>query len=290
MIDAFFQSVSRADFFRDLAPALHIDAGGAPSALTTEGQHGGPRGPWPASGYVELAGTLDSGASAALAGGVAALRAHGLHPAFLYVYDETWFALEALRHRLAPLLGATFDVLSDVWAWHIDPRIDRGGWSLHRGWSEDVRDPQGNPGLVNAWIALTDATERNACMHLVPLDRDPHYPHDLGNLGDLERQGIAVPAAAGTAIAWDANVAHWGGTCDPSFDAPRISMSFTLWTNRRIALDRPVLPPRLTFSQRLDLIAEQFEIYGERELDPLGKEMRWARAVNGMRRVAGRVL
>lgn len=281
--DAFLRTVERPDFFRGLAPGLHVEASPVRSELETHAPVAAFRRRWPGSGYVELAGTLGASAAAVLAGAVTALRGHGLHPSFLYVYDEAWLALDALRRRLSPLLGGTFDVLADVWAWHIDPRTDRGGWPLHRGWSKDVRDPGGHPGLVNAWIALTDATERNACMHLVPLDRDPHFPHDLEHLDGLERAGVAVPAAAGTAIAWNANVAHWGGTCDPSFTEPRISMSFTLRTKDGIAPETPLLPPQLTFRQRLDLIADQFETYGDRELDPLGPEMRWARVVSGMR-------
>jgi phytanoyl-CoA dioxygenase PhyH len=198
------------------------------------------------------------------------------------VYDETWHILDSLRPRLSPLIGSDFEVLADVWAWYLDPRTDRGGWPLHRGWYDDVRDASGMPGLVNVWVSLTDATERNACMHVVPLDRDPHYPKDLHNLTALGDAGLALPAPAGSALVWNANAAHWGGTCDPSFGEPRISLSFTAKRRADRVAGVPSLRLPLTFRERLDLIAEQFETYGNQELGPERNEMRWARLVRTM--------
>jgi len=286
----FAKNVESPDFFRRLAPGLHVGAprprlptiAPSPTAPSTALE------PWPLAGYLSLGPVLTPATAASLASAVTALRANAIHPSFLYVFDEAWDVLDALRPLLAPFLGADVQALADVWAWHVDPRIDRGGWLIHRGTYEEVRDGVGAPGLVNVWIALTDAGERNACMHVVPLDCDPHYPDDMKNLAGLEGRGIAVPTPAGSALAWNANVAHWGGTCDASFSAPRISMSFTVRRCSHRDQDLPVVRRPLSFRERLDLIAQQFETYGEQELDPAGNEMRWAEAVNGMRRVARR--
>lgn len=286
-LQAFLRNVESEAFWRQIAPWLHI--GTSPPSPFTERRDGGPRlTPWPPAGYLQLPTLLDPATTASLARAVTTLHAHDLHPTFLYVYDETWHVLDALRPRLSPLLGDDFEALADAWAFYIDPRSDRGGWPIHRGWYEDVRDATGTPGLVNVWVALTDATERNACMHLVPLSRDPHYPDDLHDLTGLDDLALALPTAAGSALVWSANAAHWGGTCDPSFDQPRISMSFTVRRGGGLARDMSSVHPPLPFRARLDLIAEQFETYGDKELAPDRNEMRWAKVVRGMREAAGR--
>ena len=285
-LPAFLRDLESPAFWRALAPWLHV---GAPESTAPPYSPPPPAQPipWPATGYLELDALLDPAAALALSRAVTALHARALHPTFLYVYDEAWHVVESLRPRLAPLLGGDFDVLADVWAWHIDPRTDPGGWPIHRGVYDDVRDPAGTPGLVNVWIALTDATERNACLHMVPLPRDPHYPGDLPNLHGLEDLGLAAPIPAGSALVWNANVAHWGGRCDSSFSRPRISMSFTLRRRREIAADILDVRLPLPFRERLDLIADQFVTYGYKELGPERNEMRWA-ALTGEMRLAAR--
>jgi Phytanoyl-CoA dioxygenase (PhyH) len=293
--EAFFRDVERASFWRHHAPWLHVghpDPDPDPEIVSklTIPRPGPPPPPraWPADGYLRLEALLDPAATAALASAVTALRARGIHPTFLYIYDETWHVLDALRTRLAPWLGDDFEVLADVWAWYIDPRTDRGGWPLHRGWYDDLRGPDGAPGLVNVWIALSDATERNACMHIVPLTSDRHYPRDMSDLSDLQGLGIPLPTPAGGALAWNANTAHWGGTCDPSFDQPRISMSFTLQSRAWRAAALPAAPLPLGFRERLELIADQLETYGGKEMGPDRIEMRWASMIAGMRRARTR--
>ncbi len=285
-LQEFLRNVESPDFFRGLAPWLHVEA--FRSALCTQGppQSEPTRAieAWPLTGCLSVGPVLTFATAASLANAVTALHSKGVHPCFLYVFDEAWDVLDALRPRLSRYLGHAFEALADVWAWRIDPRVDRGGWPIHRGTSEDVRDPVGTPGLVNVWIALTDASVRNACMHVVPFDRDPHYPDDMANLGDLENRGVAVPTPAGSALAWNANVAHWGGTCDPLYSVPRISMSFTVRRHAHAVRGVTALRTPLSFRERLDVIADQFETYGDRELDPAGNEWRWAEAVSGVRR------
>jgi hypothetical protein len=294
-LQAFSRNAESAPFWRSIAPWLHVDelhGGAAGHAYLASPTTPDPLGPWQArwrtAGYLRLDPLLDPATTAALARAITALRARDLHPAFLYVYDEVWHVLEALRPWLSPLLGEDFEVLADVWAWHVDPRTDRGGWPIHRGWYEDVRDRTGTPGLVNVWVALSDASERNACIHLVPLSRDPHYPGALNNLTGLDALGLALPTRAGGGLVWNANAAHWGGTCDASYRQPRMSMSFTARRRAGPTGDIPCLDVPLPFRARLDLIAEQFETYGERELAPERNEMRWAKVVRGMQEAARR--
>jgi hypothetical protein len=244
---------------------------------------------WRSAGYIELPSVVEPPLAAAIARAIVKLRACDLHPTFIYVYDEAWQVENAVRPLLSRLLGDDYEILADVWAWHIDPRTDRGGWPIHRGWYEDVRGPAGAAGLVNIWVALTSATERNACMHIVPLSRDPHYPDDLQNLTELEGLGLALPAMAGSALLWNANAAHWGGTCDPSFEHPRISLSFTAQSRAAVLRDVPALHPPPSFEQRLDLIAGQFGTYGEMELTAESPETRWAAMRRATREAARRL-
>jgi hypothetical protein len=288
--EAFFRDVESVAFWRRLAPWLHIEQ---KTRLEFNAQRVDPPQQEQTvscskAGYLEIPSFLDSGLTSALARAITALRSNELHPTFIYVYDETWHLLDALHGPLSRLLGDDFEVLADAWAWHIDPRIDRAGWPIHRGSYDDVRDPSGTPRLVNVWIALTNATERNACIHLVPLSRDPHYPHDLHNLAGLSQLARPLPAAAGSALVWNANAAHWGGTCDPSFDQPRISVSFTAHQRGgpNASTSNVILP--LSFRSRLDLIADQFATYGLTELAPQCNEMRWAAITRGMKQAAAR--
>ncbi|MDP9034832.1 MAG: phytanoyl-CoA dioxygenase family protein [Myxococcota bacterium] len=284
---AFFRDVENAAFWSRLAPWLRVDR------LSSDDRVRRPPAPppdlagtWPRDGYVRAEGLLTDAEAGALAQAVSALRAHEVHPTFVYVYDETWKVADSLRLWLAGALGYDVELLADVWAWHVDPAKDRGGWPIHRGWYEDVHDPTGAPTLLNVWVSLSDATVRNACIHIVPLPRDPHYPHDLNNLESLERSGVSLPTRAGTALLWSANAAHWGGICDPLCTDPRISMSFTVRRGSGPRLDVPVVDGALSFRDRLDLIADQFLRYGSRELARGRHEMRWAALVSAMRTAA----
>lgn len=291
-LSAFFREVESQSFWREAVPVLHLDQpahrGHERLAAMASPLSRADNDCLRTNGYVRLESVLDPPLAASLAHAIITLRSRNLHPTFVYVYDETWLVLDVLRPYLAQLLGYDLDVLADAWAWHIDPRTDPGGWPIHRGWYEDVRDATGAPSLVNVWIALTDATEHNACIHLVPLSRDPHYPANLHNLNTLEERALALPIRAGSALLWNANAAHWGGACDPSFHQPRISLSFTVRRRGALAPEIPSVHPPLTFQERLDLIADQFEIYGDKELTPDRPEMRWAALVRGMRQAARR--
>jgi hypothetical protein len=148
-----------------------------------------------------------------------------------------------------------------------------------------MRATDGTPSLVNVWVSLTRASSRNACMHVVPFERDAGWPRDLHQRPPLET-GCALPTDIGEVLAWNANVFHWGGTCDPTFDEPRISISFSLCRPGWSIDVLPRIPARTTFRQRLDLIANQLIAYGENELDVRAPILEWASATETMRRLA----
>ena len=108
---------------------------------------------------------------------------------------------------------------------------------------------------MNVWIALSDVGEESACMHVVPFDRDPHYPNALDRVDVDPALAIPLPVPAGSVLAWNANVLHWGGEMKPGAP-PRVSMSFTL---RRAAL--PSSRRAATFEARVDLVADMLVTY-----------------------------
>jgi hypothetical protein len=227
-------------------------------------------------GLAFLRGAAEAEAPA-LSEAVASLAAAELPPVFLYVFQDAWTLADRLRERISALLGAPYRVVDDAWAWQIEPGKGRG-WPPHRGVPTllDRRTPE----LVNVWVALTDATPERSCIHFVPLDSDPGYPHELER-GDAPLDAVrAVPARAGDALYWNANVLHWGGGCSARAAGPRRSCSYTLARpDAPEALAGRVIDPReLDTDARFDLVARQIAVYGEGQPDVSQELLTWARA------------
>jgi hypothetical protein len=227
---------------------------------------------------------------ATLSGALRAMRQEALHPAFVFVYDEPWQILERVAELLSSAIGIPMEPVADFWAWHVDPRVDAGGWTPHRGWYEDIRGSDGLPSLVTVWLSLSRATPRNACMHLVPLGDDPAWPDGLDRRPFDTRGGKPIPTEPGALLAWNANLLHWGGQCDSSArDAePRCSLSFSLVRRGWTVGGMTVLSTPRSLESRLDLIAEQMSVYGARDLSPDSPLLEWAAALQTMRRLGSR--
>jgi len=217
-------------------------------------------------GVASLPAPLEETTALALVSCIDRLVAAGLPPLLVYLFDETWRLGEALRGQLGRALGRPYVLLADAWAFHVAPGPGHRGWTAHRG-STVLSRERGAPDLLNVWVALTDATRDNGCMMAVPLDDDPGYPSSLAtSSGDAGRgRARALPVPARTALAWNANVLHWGGESTAAAKAARVSVTFTL---RRedlptSARDTPAIDlPRLGHDARLSLLASQVEIYG----------------------------
>jgi len=192
--------------------------------------------------------------AASLARALGRISDEGIPTPFLFVYDQAWEVAQRLRPAFDALMGAPTYVLPDVWAWFLRSKAGgAGGWAPHRGVRYDVRDAQGAPTLMNAWIALTDVTEANACMYVVPLPKDPSYPGALDAVDVDPSLATPLPVPAGGLVAWNANVLHWGGRMQ-SDAPPRASLSFSIATAREP-------PPPASFDARLDLVAEMLLTY-----------------------------
>lgn len=212
----------------------------------------------------------------ALARGVQALVDSGLPAVSIYATDVIWRVGERVRARIAHMVKQPYVLIDDVWAWSIPPGEGRG-WPPHRGTAELQLDRRA-PELINVWLALTDVTAERSCMHVVPLDEDPGYPGGLHGVDAQLAAVRALPVARGTALAWNANLLHWGGRCSARSPGPRISCSFSV--------ARPEALGRLGFravgamddDARVDLVASQIATYGAGKPDVNTHALTWARA------------
>jgi len=198
----------------------------------------------------------------AMAEAVAGLRARGLSTAFAFIYDEFWLAFGKLHWLLVGVLGESYRLLPDFWAWCIDPASDDAGWTPHRDKNGEALRPDGSPKSVTVWLPLTDATPLNGCMYVVPADRDPGYPNSNDRefaLPDIR----ALPAQAGSILCWNQAVYHWGAHSVGRAGGQRISVAFEFQRGDEPPFNAPLLQPGSLpeFPTRLALICKQILQY-----------------------------
>lgn len=218
-------------------------------------------------GYLQSGPGVSAGDCKALSTAIERIVQAGYHPMFLSVYDEYWQVMRRLAPLLTPILGADYRVLGDFWTWCISQRTARAGWGPHRDHQfpgrTTLRD-DGTPMVVTVWIAFTDATPLNGCIHLLPLTRDPNFPDHLDNFVPGNLQDVrALPARAGSVLAWNQYVLHWGGTASKWADGPRVSTGIYVQAGDvPLFTDKPVdFDEDLPFAKRLALIASNLLQY-----------------------------
>ncbi len=201
---------------------------------------------------------------AGLAEGVRRLAAVGLPTPFVFVYDQAWLLFAGLAPLLIRLLGADYRALPDFWAWHVATSDDAAGWAAHRDRGRRALLPGGGPAALTLWVALTDAVPENGCIHLVPADRDPTYGTPDEDSHRFTPDAVtAVPATAGTVLAWNQAVLHWGGRSSRQARGPRLSIAMEFQRGDVEPFNRPVLPAGVfpDLKGRLALIAKQLVQY-----------------------------
>lgn len=266
-----------------LGPGLTVGgsvATGATGDVAVEASHADrEEGAWLAKeGFAALPDVAPDDTCRRLVEAIERLTTAGLPAMFVYLFDEPWTLGERVRARVSAMLGQRYDVIEDVWAWRIAPGSGRG-WPPHRGVAQPLLAREA-PQLINAWVALSDVEPERACMHFVPLDEDPSYPHALASLDAPLTAVRAAPLRAGSALAWNANVLHWGGPCAPRAIGPRVSCSFSLARADALAeLGFPRAEDAATdLRARLDAVARQIEIYGKGQQDVSAAVRAWAQA------------
>lgn len=182
-------------------------------------------------GYFKLDSALPAAEMERMARVIIKLVNEGFPPAFAFVYDEFWRVFRDLSPLATPVFGQHYRLVTNFWAWHIPPTGENAGFGPHRdlpGAGAEVMRPDGLPWLATVWIPLRDVTAANACMHLLPMNRDPNVPNNLMQQ-TVPHEAIqdirALPAAAGSVLSWNPNVLHWGSRSSAWTNEPRISIA-----------------------------------------------------------------
>lgn len=217
-------------------------------------------------GYLQTPPAISSGICQALSLGVKHIIEAGLHPIYISLYDEYWQVLRNLSAVMDPVLGRDYLALGDFWCWCISPETTPSGWGAHRDYQfkDNATREDGRPMLVTAWLPFTDTDPMNGCMYLIPQNRDPFIPKQLEKTGFRNPQDIrALPAQAGSILAWNQYVQHWGAHSTKWAKTPRIATGVYLqsrdvapYVGKPIHFDRP-----LPFQHRLGFVASNILNY-----------------------------
>lgn len=257
-----------ADFWRDFGRGLRIEdkpfltnlsifqldmdtGNGLAGLVRQEGYFQLPPQDWnlPAAEMVDLVTRLD--------------RA-GIPCPFAFVFDEFWALSAKLYNIVSAVLGPECLRLPDFWVWFVDPARADSGWKPHRDKGHLALRADRSPKALTVWVPLTDATTLNGCMYILPADRDPTYGTPGDNQWKIDFPEVrALPADAGSILAWNQAVLHWGAHASPRAPHPRISVAFEFQAGDVEPFNQPLMAPLTTplFPARLKLIAQQILQY-----------------------------
>lgn len=229
-------------------------------------------------GYVQVADTFSEATTAPLCAAVTTLSERAIPLAFAFVYDELWLTFQGLAHFLSKVLGEDYRALPDFWVWFLKPNDNSAGWGPHRDRVVPTLEPDNSPHSLTVWLPFTDATPLNGCMYVLPAHLDERFQRrrwdGADNTAVPNPQNIrALPATAGSMLAWNQAVLHWGGRASRLGTSARISAAFEFQRGDRVPFNRPLLDPGRvpSFTERLGLIGKQVLQY--RHMYPLADEV-----------------
>jgi hypothetical protein len=222
-------------------------------------------------GYVTVTDVWNRTPMQTLVHTVETLENHGIPLPFAFVYDGFWKVFENLAPALSEVLGDGYVALPELWVWCIRPEDTAHGWSPHRDRLRSTLLADHSPASLTVWIALTDATPLNGCMYVLPAHCDPCFTQRVwdgaNSLAVPHLQDIrALPVTAGSVIAWNQSLLHWGSRASRLGAHSRVSCSMEFQRADWPAIQRPLLDPRerLSFLDRLGLIASALRRYENR--------------------------
>jgi len=223
------------------------------------------------NGYLDIPAILDEEEVAPVREAMYALKAAGIPPVYIYLFDQPWWLFMRLGVLLRHFLGENYSTLPNLWAWHLSREGDKG-WPPHRDCDAKTVFGTGENALLmslSLWLPLTDTDEENGCMYVFPRSRE-----ELGaDSCELDRPDLfdakALPAKAGSILGWPQDIYHCGGRYGPAAANPRLSLSLEFQNEAFDPLAEPLidarnLPP---FDMRCTLIDDQFAKY--RHIDPV---------------------
>ena len=188
---------------------------------------------------------------------------------FAWVYDEFWALarLPDVADLIASQIGAGYSQIPHIWTHVVPAMVGSSGWAPH------FDGP--TSGRASIWIALTDATLSNGCMHVVSrrllAPTFESEPLDTGSVAvkDAFRalQGVrALPANRAARCSAGRSTCSIGAAPCLSADGARraISMEFIAADRSANSNEVPLLPiaGRLPpFRDRLRMIATAVVAY-----------------------------
>lgn len=263
--------------WRILCPDLHVASNHARPSFAVDALDGHLHD-LRVEGYVHIPDVLPASFVPPLRECVALLHRIGIPLPFAFVYDEFWLAFQGLSHVIGASLGADYRALPDFWAWYVPPTDHGAGWGPHRDRVQPTLDDDNSPHSLTVWLPFSDANPLNGCMYVLPAHHDDRFRARIwdgpGNNHVQDPQAIrALPATAGSFLAWNQAVLHWGGRASRLATAPRISAAFEFQRADRPAFNSPLLNPSRTpsFTERLGLIGKQVLQY--RHMYPLAPDV-----------------
>lgn len=197
-------------------------------------------------GYFQTPAVLDALDLSRLNGAIDAVVGAGWPPVFAWVYDEFWALarLPDVSDLLTSQIGAGYAQIPHIWTHVVPATVGSTGWMPH------FDGPAS--GRASIWIALTDATLSNGCMHVVSRRRlsgaFATEPLETGRVALADAlqalHGVrALPAPRGAVLGWMFDVLHWGGACVSPEGARRaISMEFIAADHSPNPQESPLLP------------------------------------------------
>ncbi|MCC6647102.1 MAG: phytanoyl-CoA dioxygenase family protein [Polyangiaceae bacterium] len=253
----------RRGFWEELAPGLGID----------EARHAAPAlVPDPDAlcrvlrreGYINAPDVVPREVTEPLTLAVKALHRAGIPLPFAFVYADFWRVFQSVSRFVGAALGKNYRALPDFWVWLVEPRDAAHGWSAHRDRVQPAVDSDDSPNTLTVWLPLTDATPLNGCIYVLPLHLDPRFAErrwdgDDNHVVHRPEDVRALPATAGSLLAWNQNLLHWGSRASRMAAGPRVSAAFEFQRGERAPFNSPLLDPAVAppFLARLGLIGKQ---------------------------------
>jgi len=215
-------------------------------------------------GYFQTPAALPGPMLAEMKQCVDAVMRAGFPPIFALVYDVFFRALGSFSGILGATLGPDYYLIPNFWVYHVSQSNNDRGFEPHRDAEyANTLDADGQPQVLTAWIAITEATPLNGCIYYLPRGRDPEYQDAITDLDKTASQYSlqdvrAAPAKPGTMSCWDQYLFHWGCRSSQWAHEPRISyaMYFQRGDIPRLDSTALALPSPLTFAQRLGIICK----------------------------------
>lgn len=258
----------RRAFWADLCPKLSLEGQGAatppPAPAPALGELGTHLSNLKVEGYLQAENAFSPEVIVPVREAVATLAARNIPLPFIFVFDEPWALFQAMRPLLEHVLGKGYKALPDFWVWFVPTKDGAAGWGPHRDRVQPTVERDNSPRSLTVWLALSDATAENGCMHILPAHLDERFKRRVWDGDDnnvvYEPQNIrALPVPSGTLMAWNQAVLHWGGRSSRLAKAPRVSAAFEFQRGDRPAYNTPLLDPGRTptFEERLGLVGKQ---------------------------------